>query len=95
MPNDDSKNSSDMHTPHNTKGMGPVRANQPMVKQETETKPKPMYQAIFLGLASTHSGRWGLTISEPRNIEGEYLALKNNLINMSSMNRAPNALSGP
>jgi hypothetical protein len=95
MPNEDSKNSSEIHTPQSTKGIGPVKANQPMVKQDTETNPKPRYQAIFFGLASTHSGRCGLTISEPRNIEGEYLALKNNLMNMSSMNKAPKALSGP
>jgi hypothetical protein len=95
MPNEDSKNSSEIHTPQRTKGIGPVRASQPIVKQDTETNPNPRYQAIFFGLASTHSGRWGLTIREPRNIEGEYLALKKSLTNMSSMNKAPKALSGP
>jgi hypothetical protein len=95
MPNEDSKNSSEIQTPQSTKGIGPVNANQPIVKQDTETKPKPRYQAIFFGFASTHSGRWGLTIREPKNIDGEYLALKNNLTNMSSMNRAPKALRGP
>ena len=95
MPNDDSKNSSEIHTPHNTKGIGPVRANHPMVKQETDTNPKPRYQAIFFGLASTHSGRWGRTIRDPRNIEGEYFALKKSLTNISSINSAPKALRGP
>jgi hypothetical protein len=95
MPNEDSKNSSEIHTPQSTKGIGPVRANQPMVKQDTETNPNPRYQAIFFGFASTHSGRCGLTLREPKNIDGEYLALKNNLTNISSMNRAPKALRGP
>jgi hypothetical protein len=65
------------------------------VKQETETKPKPRYQAIFFGLASTHSGRCGLTIKDPRNIEGEYFAPKKSLTNMSNMKMAPKALRGP
>ena len=95
MPKEDSKNNSEIHNPQSTRGIGPVRASQPMVKQETETKPKPRYQAIFFGFASTHSGRWGLTIKDPRNIEGEYLALKKSLINISSMKIAPKALSGP
>ena len=81
--------------PHSNNGIGPVRANQPMVKQDTETKPKPRYQAIFFGFASTHSGRCGLTINAPKNMEGEYLAFAKSRMNISNINNTPNALSGP
>jgi hypothetical protein len=94
MPKAASRYKKEIQIAQSTSGIGPVKANQPMEKQETETIPKPRYQAIFLGAASTHSGRWGLTNRAPKNIEGEYLAFPKSLMNISIMNKAPKARSG-
>ncbi len=94
IPNAASRNNNEIQTPQSISGIGPVSANQPIVKQETLTIPRPRYQAIFFGSASTHSGLWGRTISPPTNIEGEYLALPKSRIIMSIMKATPKARSG-
>ena len=60
-----------MQIPHSANGIGPVKANQPNVKQAVITIPKPIYQAVFFGSASTHSGAWLRVTNLPMIIEGE------------------------
>lgn len=78
-----------MQIPHKANGTGPVSANQPIVKQAVTTNPNPIYQAVFLGSASTHSGIWFLVTNLPMIIEGEKRCPTKSLRNISSMNKTP------
>ncbi len=69
-PKADSKNRKLMQIPHSASGIGPDKASQPIVKQAVTTIPKPIYQAVFFGSASTHSGIWLRVTNRPMIIDG-------------------------